>query len=181
MRVISGLRRGHRLKAPSGMETRPTEDKVKESLFNILGKISSDARVLDLFAGSGAIGLEFLSRGAKEAVFIDKSNPSISCIKDNIAHTKFEENSIVMKMDSLRYLDKADMLGEKFDYIYVDPPFKEVELFIKILEKIDKKDILSKDGIILVEHVEELILENTELKLIDERSYGGKYISFYRK
>ncbi len=180
MRVISGIRKGHRLKSPSGMETRPTEDKVKESLFNILGPISNEAKILDLFAGSGSIGIEFLSRGAKECYFIDKSINSIKTIKLNLDHTKLQDRSQVFKLDSLRFLSRASREGLKFDYIYVDPPFKEIGLFVTVLENIYKKDILSEDGLVLVEHTEELNIDKDQLYLVDKRKYGSKYISFYK-
>ncbi len=95
MRVISGDKKGFKLKAPKGMDTRPTEDRIKESLFNILGPINENSIVLDLFSGSGSIGIEFLSRGgAKFVYFIDNSNLSISTIKENIAHTDFEKKNL---------------------------------------------------------------------------------------
>lgn len=181
MRVVSGLRKGHRLKSPNGMDVRPTEDRVKESLFNILGTISTDSQVLDLFAGSGGIGIEFLSRGAAKCIFVDKSINSIKTIHMNIEHTKFEEQSEIIKMDSLRFLDRAESRNLDFDYIYIDPPFEDIELFIKTLEKILKKDILNKDGLILVEHTKELDIEDIGLSLIDKRNYGSKYISFFKK
>lgn len=181
MRVISGIRRGHKLKAPAGMDVRPTEDRVKESLFNILGTISPEALVLDMFAGSGGIGIEFLSRGARECYFLDKSRDSIKIIGENLSHTKLEEAAKVIKTDSLRFLDRAESMGLSFDYIYVDPPFKEAELFTKVLEKISKKDILGSDGLVLVEHEGEISLGEGDLSLVDERKYGNKYISFYKK
>lgn len=181
MRVIAGLRKGHRLKAPAGMETRPTEDRVKESLFNIIGAINTESLTLDLFAGSGSIGIEFLSRGGKISYFIDRSATSIKTINMNLEHTKLQDQARVYKMDSLRFVDRASRDGLKFDYVYIDPPFKEVELFTKILEKIYKKDILNKDGLILVEHTEEIDLGQAEFTLVDKRDYGAKFISFYKK
>ena len=141
MRIISGSRRGLRLKGPKGDQTRPTEDRIKESLFNILYNINGDHVILDLFGGSGSVGLEFLSRGAKKAYFIDKSNNSIACIRDNIAHTKFEDESVVIKNDFQRALKLLSKKKIKFDYIFIDPPY-ERGLISKALDIIGEEDIL---------------------------------------
>ena len=124
MRVISGLKKGHKLKAPKGLEVRPTEDKIKESLFNILGNIDKDSLVLDLFGGSGSIGIEFLSRGARACYFVDISSNSISYIKDNLSHTGLNELANVIKSDSVKAIKQLSNRNLKFDYIYIDPPFR---------------------------------------------------------
>ena len=181
MRVISGERKGHKLKAPKGREVRPTEDKIKESLFNILRPLIDEATVLDLFGGSGAIGIEFLSRGAKKAYFVDISSDSISVIRENLTHTKLIDRSNIITKDAIRALSYFKDNNLRFDYIYLDPPFKEHELLLKTLEIISNKALLSENGIIIVEHEKEFNLENEYYNLIryDYRSYGSKSLSFY--
>lgn len=182
MRVISGLRRGHKLNSPKGMDVRPTEDKVKESLFNILGTIDNDSIVLDLFAGSGSIGIEFLSRGAKESFFVDISSKSIETIRSNLLHTKFVEASTVLKSDALRAIRNLKSKGLKFDYIYVDPPFKDRELLDGVFKSLSENPLIKDDGLLIVEHDSQLILEDeiVNFKKIDERRYGSKIITFFR-
>ena len=183
MRVISGDKKGHRLKAPKGIDVRPTEDKIKESIFNIIRPLQMESIVLDLFAGSGSIGIEFLSRGAKKAYFVDASQKSIEAIKENINHTKLEEKSIVLKIDASRALDKFSRDNLKFDYIYLDPPFRHTELLYKVVSSIDKYDLLKSNGVLLIEHEKELNLEENinNLNKYDFRNYGSKSISFYKK
>lgn len=183
MRVISGEKKGHRLKAPKGMDVRPTEDKIKESIFNIIRPLKIESIVLDLFAGSGSIGIEFLSRGAKKAYFVDASQNSIDVIKENINHTKLGDKSKVLKMDANRALSKFSGDNLKFDYIYLDPPFKYHELLYKVINSIDKYDLLESNGVLLIEHEKELNLEEeiNNLNKYDFRNYGSKSISFYKK
>ena len=183
MRVISGLRKGHKLKTPKGTDVRPTEDRVKESLFNILNIIDENSIILDGFAGSGSIGIEFLSRGAKLAYFVDKSSESIKSIEENLIHTKFKDNSVVIKKDlSLMVKDfKRDNI--KFDYIYLDPPFNQLNLVKNILNDISINEILNNNGKIIIEHEKELELENNlyDFEKTDYRKYGSKVVTFYKK
>ncbi|MCR3957070.1 MAG: 16S rRNA (guanine(966)-N(2))-methyltransferase RsmD [Gudongella sp.] len=182
MRVISGSRKGHRLIAPKGNTVRPTEDRVKESLFNILSPLKNNANVLDLFAGSGGIGIEFLSRGSKRVYFVDRSPESIRAIKKNLEHTKLMDEAEVIKGDARAVIKQFEQGHPAFDYIYVDPPYAEVELFHKILQLIADRGILSDDGIIIVEHDKAMILNNTysNIEVFDNRSYGSKEMTYYR-
>lgn len=182
MRVISGLRKGHRLIAPKGITVRPTEDKIKESLFNILGYIDEDSIVLDAFGGSGSIGIEFLSRGAKTSYFVDKYIESINTIKENLKHTKLLENSNILKSDIFVALKSFGVNKIKFDYIYLDPPYRKDNLIHKLLESISFEDVLQEDGMIIIEHESELDLENniSEFIKFDYRKYGSKSLSFYK-
>lgn len=183
MRVISGLRRGHKLKAPKGKDVRPTEGRVKESLFNILGNIDSNAIILDGFAGTGSIGIEFLSRGAKLCYFVDRSEESIKIIKENLSHTKFTEESIVEKKDLLLLIKDLGRDKIKFDYIYLDPPFNQLNLVEKVLNQISVSNILSDKGKIIIEHEKELELGDKayNFEKTDYRSYGSKSMTYYRK
>jgi 16S rRNA (guanine(966)-N(2))-methyltransferase RsmD len=183
LRVISGIRKGHKLKAPKGMDVRPTEDKVKESLFNILRNIDEDSLVLDLFAGSGAVGIEFISRGAKECYFIDISRNSLDTVKENLIHTNLLEKGIIIKNDAIRSIRNFNSKNLKFDYIFIDPPYRQDGLVEKVLKVICENNILKDTGIIIVEHEKELELETMLycLEKSDCRNYGSKSLSFYRK
>lgn len=183
MRVISGLRKGHKLKAPKGMDVRPTEDRIKESLFNILQSIDQDSSILDGFGGSGSIGIEFLSRGAKTCYFVDSSKESIDIINENLKHTKFVEHSFVIRNDIMIAIKSFGEKKLSFNYIYLDPPFKEHNLIYKSLELIIYENILNYNGIIIIEHEKELKLEENINGLIkfDYRKYGSKSLSFYKK
>ncbi len=183
MRVISGIRKGHKLKSPKGMSVRPTEDRTKESLFNILGHIDENSIVLDGFGGSGSIGIEFLSRGAKICYFVDNSIESINIINENLEHTKLLSQSIVTKSDIIVAIKNFGKKQLKFKYIYLDPPFHQDGLFPKLLETISKEKILANDGIIILEHEKELDLEDnlSGFSKSDFRRYGSKSLSFYKK
>ncbi|MBE5813380.1 MAG: 16S rRNA (guanine(966)-N(2))-methyltransferase RsmD [Clostridiales bacterium] len=175
MRIISGQFRGRKLKTLEGMNTRPTADRVKESLFNILNTKVYDANVLDLFAGSGALGLEALSRGAASCVFVDSSKEAIDIVKENVDLCKVQENSKIINKD---YLEVLKNINNKFDIIFVDPPYsKGIE--IVVLENV--KDILTEDGMVIIEtdHTDIPPEEINGLIKYDSRKYGRTIISFY--
>nr|WP_300005412.1 16S rRNA (guanine(966)-N(2))-methyltransferase RsmD [Tissierella sp.] len=182
MRVISGIRKGHKLKSPKGQLTRPTEDRIKESLFNILGILNKESIVLDLFSGSGSIGIEFLSRGAKEVYFIDSSLDSINTIRENLNHTRLLENSVVYKKDSLQAIRFLKDKSIKFDYIYIDPPFENHELIFNVLKNLGKHPILKENSMIIIEHEKKLNLSDnlSVFEIIDSRDYGSKAITFLK-
>ena len=175
MRVISGQFKGRKLKTLEGINTRPTADRVKESLFNILATKVYDAKVLDLFAGSGSLGLEALSRGAISCVFVDYSKEAINIVKENVKLCRQENNSKFINKD---YTEAINSLNDEFDIIFVDPPYsKGIELLV--LEK--ARNILSKNGIIIVETDQTDIPpdEINGLVKYDSRKYGRTIISFY--
>ena len=148
MRVISGIARGTILKTPIGMLTRPTADRVKEAMFSILQFDLSCARVLDLFGGTGQLGIEALSRGASEAVFVDENDAACKIIRENLARTGFSDRSRVVRSDYASFLRNC---SEKFKIILLDPPY--AELFIEnSLKLITEIDILQTGGIIVAEH-----------------------------
>lgn len=182
MRVISGSRKGHRLKSPKGLDTRPTQDRIKESLFNILGDIKEDSLVLDLFSGSGSVGIEFLSRGSKECYFIDNSLNSIKTIGYNLDATKFNEKSKVYKNDVFKAIQILGKKNMNFHYIFMDPPYRK-NLILSVLESICENNLLKNEGIIIIEHESELILDTHifALNKVDERIYGDKTITFMNK
>ncbi len=148
MRVITGSARGRRLKELEGMETRPTTDRVKEGLFNILQFDIEGRRVLDLFAGTGQLGIECLSRGAVSAVFVDRRADAVRLIRENLKTTELTERARVIPGDSLEVLKG---LREKFDLIFLDPPY-EAGLLEPSLAHIARFDILAPHGIIVAEH-----------------------------
>jgi 16S rRNA (guanine966-N2)-methyltransferase len=152
MRIIAGIVKGFLLKAPKGLDVRPTSDRVKETVFNILSSQIVDAEVLDLFAGTGNLGLEALSRGAASAVFLDVSRKSLEVVKENIAHTNLNDRCEVRKTDALLGIDFFQKNHKKFDLIFCDPPYNQ-GLVGKVLANLDNPDsILSLDGVLIVEH-----------------------------
>lgn len=183
MRVISGSARGKKLVSLEGMNTRPTLDRVKEALFNIIQFDIADKTVLDLFAGSGAIGIEAISRGAKSVTFCDNSIDAIKVIKTNIENTKTSNKATVLNKDymqALKYLAKNNI---QFDIIYLDPPYKTEFANIAIKEIINL-NLLSKDGIIIVETDDakkEETIKKEKIEIFDKRKYGRAILIFIRK
>ena len=151
MRVISGSARGRRLKELQGMDTRPTTDKVKESLFNIIQFESEGRRVLDLFGGTGQLGIEALSRGADHCTFVDMRKEAAALIRENLRLTGLSERSRVVQGDALSFLSSC---GEKFDVILLDPPY-HTELLEKSVKRITEFDILREHGIMICESAAE--------------------------
>ena len=149
MRVIAGSARRTQLKTLEGMDTRPTTDRIKETLFNMIAPYLYDSIFLDLFAGSGGIGIEALSRGAMEAVFVEKNPKAMACVKENLQKTHFERKGMTMQMDVMTALYKLE--GEKqFDYIFMDPPYNH-ELEKSVLTYLAESSLLAEEGIIIVE------------------------------
>ncbi len=149
MRVIAGTARRIQLKTIPGMDTRPTTDRIKETLFNMIQSDLYDTNFLDLFSGSGGVGIEALSRGARECHFIEQNPKACSCIRDNLKATKFDNQAKVMQCDALAGLKSIN--GKYcFDYIFMDPPYNE-DIEKKILEYIIGSELLGEDGVIIVE------------------------------
>lgn len=179
MRVITGTARGRRLKELEGMETRPTTDRVKEGLFNILQFDIEGRKVLDLFAGTGQLGIECLSRGAASAVFVDRRADAVKLIRDNLKTTELTENARVVAGDSMEYLKG---LREKFDIIFLDPPYA-AGLLEEAISHIAAFDILSPHGIIVAEHPVEKVLPalNAPYRLHKTYRYGKIALTLYRR
>lgn len=163
MRVIAGSARRLLLKTPKGLETRPTSDQIKETLFNILMPYLYDANFLDLFSGSGGIGIEALSRGCKSAVFVENSKAALKCIEDNIKNTHFEELSTVYPMDVFSALNQLE-LKTVFDVVFMDPPYNK-ELGKQVLLRLSSSSLINEDSIIVFE-----ANKDTDISYID--SYG---------
>ncbi len=181
MRIISGTARGTNLYTLEGETTRPTLDRVKEALFNIIQNDIREANVLDLFAGSGALGLEALSRGATKTVFCDTSKEAIKIINKNIEKTKFENNSIVLNED---YTKIVQNLKDKFDLIFIDPPYKK-DIAVDAVKKIIEQDLLTNNGIIILETDNEQReleqLKRIDVNIYDLRKYGRIKLIFLNR
>lgn len=160
MRVIAGEARSLPLKTVKTNEVRPTTDKIKETLFNMLMPYLNGCRFLDLFAGSGAIGIEAISRGAQRCVFVDNNRASQKCIEDNLAFTKFTDRSELLKTDVGSALVRLDS-REQFDIIFMDPPYNK-DLEKEALTAIAKSHLLAEDGLIVVEASRETDLSYVE-------------------
>ncbi|WP_055079107.1 16S rRNA (guanine(966)-N(2))-methyltransferase RsmD [Lagierella massiliensis] len=176
MRVISGKKKGMKLLSTKDSYTRPTEDRIKESIFNSLFSIEEGSKALDLFAGTGGIGIEFLSRGCDFAVFCDKSRTNINCIKENLKKTDLLNNAKIFHGDNERNLFNIKAENMKFDYIFLDPPYNQINLYYDSLEFIKENSLLNEDGIVIVESEQELEIEYYDIIKIKE--YGKKIIYF---
>lgn len=179
MRVITGSARGRRLGELKGMETRPTTDKVKESIFNCIQFEVQDARVLDLFAGTGQLGIEALSRGARSALFVDRRADAVKLVRENLALCRLEENAQVICGDSLAALGTQ---SGRFDIIFLDPPY-ESGLLEQAMEKIVSFDILAPHGIIVAESAADKILPELfpPYSVYREYRYGKIKVTFCRR
>ncbi|MCR5137274.1 MAG: 16S rRNA (guanine(966)-N(2))-methyltransferase RsmD [Oscillospiraceae bacterium] len=178
MRVITGIAGGRKLKSPSGDGVRPTADQVKQAMFNILQFDLEGRRVLDLFAGTGQLGIEALSRGAREAVFTDSSRSSVELIRQNLSLCRLEGAGRVLKTDALSYLSR----GERFDVILIDPPY-DAGLYTAVLEKINSVDNLNEGGIIVCEARAGTALPEMKppYRKLREKTYGSVKICLFTK
>ncbi|MDD3141972.1 MAG: 16S rRNA (guanine(966)-N(2))-methyltransferase RsmD [Lachnospiraceae bacterium] len=164
MRVISGIAKRLQLKTLDGLDTRPTTDRIKETLFNMINHELYDCAFLDLFSGSGAIGIEALSRGACKAVFVELNPRAVICIKDNLNYTKLETNATILAMDAASALRKLDGV-QKFDFIFMDPPYGK-SLEKQMLEIIAEIDLLEEEGVVIVEAA-----KGTDFSYLDDWGY----------
>ncbi|MGI6576255.1 MAG: 16S rRNA (guanine(966)-N(2))-methyltransferase RsmD [bacterium] len=181
MRVIAGLAKGRLLCCPKGKTIRPTSDRVKEALFNIIINWVDGAQVLDLFAGTGSLGIEALSRGARQAIFVDRDQESIKLIKKNLERTGLLAQAIVYRKDALVFLQYIARKGNVFDLIFSDPPYGKV-LANRIIQLVAGGSLLHSAGLLIVEHSprESLPAQIMNLGLWQQRSYGDTVLSFYR-
>lgn len=177
MRIISGSRRGHKLYEFSGDNIRPTTDRVKESVFNLIQEFIPSAKVLDLFAGSGSLGFEALSRGAESAVFVDKDISSIGVIKKNAESLRLDG----VKILHMSYEDFFKNSKDCFDIIFLDPPYNKG--FIEpVLTDITKNGRISEDGIVVLESDDSDMHGDVDgLIILKQRKYGRSYITVYQR
>ena len=179
MRVIAGRARGVALKTPNGLQTRPTADRVKEAMFSIINFDIPGARILDLFGGTGQLGIEALSRGAKRAVFVDESDKACRLIRENLQRTRLEQDGTVVRSDYMAYLSRC---RETFNIIFLDPPYAEVFLE-NALKRITEIDILQSGGIIVTERPvgKELSFEWEGYTRSKDYKYGNTLVTLFRK
>ena len=179
MRIISGKARGTKLYTLEGDITRPTLDRVKESLFNIIQNDIVGSSFLDMFSGSGAIGLEAASRGAKEVILCEKNKEAISVIKKNIEKTHLD-----VKLYEMPYEKMLESLNEKIDIVYIDPPYK-TDLAYESVKRILEKDLLNTDSLIIIETDEEerviKQIDELEVEIINKRKYGRVHLIFLKR
>lgn len=188
MRIVAGQFKGRRLKTLKGSEVRPTADRVKESLFRIFGKLVVDADFLDLCAGTGNIGLEALSQGARSATFIDNNYHCIRIIESNLEMCGFHRKHPhvrLIHLDAQKALARLGKRKAKFDLIYFDPPYAS-KIYAPCLKQIAEADLLSPDGVIVIEHRKDKVVKWTEPLVLDElflsrqELYGDTMLSFYK-
>lgn len=178
MRIIAGSRRGHKLFDFDGTDIRPTTDRVRESMFNLIMPFIPDARVLDLFGGSGALSLEALSRGAESAVICDCDSRSVELIKRNVSALRFDTSVKIAATTAQRFVEET---SDSFDVVFLDPPYNKG--FIEpIITALYENDVVASDGIIVLES------DNTDehgefdgFEMLKQRKYGRTYITVYHK
>ena len=187
MRITSGLLKSRTIKEPRNI--RPTQDKVRKALFDTLQAKVPDSCFLELFAGSGAVGIEALSNGAKEVIFVEKDRRCCKVIQDNLGQLglmtkpkRLPENVSILATDSFKAIDFFDKNNKRFDIVFLDPPYY-MDLAKKALQKLSACDILAPHGLIVAEHNKRDILDSCigDLTCFKQKRYGDKFLSFYSK
>ncbi|MBE6054924.1 MAG: 16S rRNA (guanine(966)-N(2))-methyltransferase RsmD [Clostridium sartagoforme] len=180
MRIIAGKARGRKILPPATMETRPTLDRVKESMFSIIQNYIPESVVVDVFAGTGSLGLEAASRGAKEVYLIDKSNTTFPILKQNVENLKFQDCCFPINLDSYDALESLSKKGKVFDIIFIDPPYCK-EMIPKAVEIIKENGLLKKDGVIVtkIDSIEEIYEGYKDIKLLKSKKYGNTTVCIY--
>lgn len=181
MRVITGIAKGRKLKMPGGGKTRPAMDKVKGSTFNIIAPLVHDARFLDLFAGSGNLGIEALSRGASYAAFVDTSRECTKTIKENLDLTRLGENAEVFTMDCLKFL-KTRNFDKPFDVVFIDPPYLK-GLLEPLLDYLPQCSSFNTETLFIIERQKKDdigLSQREKLEQVDERNFGDTVVTYFR-
>ena len=181
MRVVAGERKGMPLKAIDGNTTRPTTDKVKESIFNMIGPFFEGGIALDLFAGSGGLGIESLSRGVDKAIFVEKDNRAFQVLTDNIKKCRYEDVAELFRTDAMRAVKGLLKRDIVLDYLFVDPPYHKKEYYDLVQTLVDGEK-LAPSATIMCEHSKEITLPEQYglFELVRQETYGGTIISIYR-
>ncbi len=181
MRVVGGSAKGTILKTARGEKIRPTSDKIRESLFNILAADIEKSSFLDCYAGSGAVGIEALSRGAKKAIFVESNKDAISIIRENLERCHLEKKAVVIHKSFERSARKIKEFQNSLDLIFVDPPYQGID-YRKILEITGKQKLLHRNGWLIIEHLKKETLPHVyyDLNKVKLKSYGQTALSFYR-
>lgn len=180
MRIIAGKYKSRVIQIPRSIKVRPMQDRVKESIFNILGKNCIGAKVLDLFSGSGSLGMEALSRGAAEVTFIDNNRTCIETIRKNLKTINIEKNVSVIRSDALKAIKRFGAEKESFDLIFLDPPYY-MGLIEKALLAIDRYGIMNDSSVVIAHYFKKEIVPESigRIRLMRQNLYGDKIISFY--
>ncbi|SES39776.1 16S rRNA (guanine(966)-N(2))-methyltransferase RsmD [Salipaludibacillus aurantiacus] len=181
MRVVSGQNKGLVLKSVPGKTTRPTSDKVKEAVFNMVGPYFKGGMMLDLYAGSGAMGIEAISRGMEKAVFVDRERKAVETVYTNIKAAGLEARAEVFRTEAHRALKALKKKSSQFRFIFLDPPYAKQKLNEE-LAFIDENELLQEDGFIVAEHSSKIFLESTFLNFSKQReeTYGDTVITIFQ-
>jgi len=186
MRIIAGTFRSRQLKSLKGMALRPTSDNLRETLFNVLGGLVVDARFMDLFAGTGAVGIEALSRGASEAIFVEKHPPAVALIKENLESLEIREGARVVASDALKALERLvkepSAANARIDILFLDPPYAEAEAYKTVLAFLGGANLLAENAVVIAEHQRSLDLPETfgKLERVRVLRQGDAALTFYR-
>jgi 16S rRNA (guanine966-N2)-methyltransferase len=186
MRIIAGTYRSRLLKSPKGMALRPTSDKLRETLFNVLGELVVDARFTDLYAGTGAVGIEAISRGAREAVFVEKHPPTAALIKKNLESLEIRKGVLVLALDALKALERLAeepaTTNARIDLLFIDPPYAETEQYKIVLTFLGSANLLAENAVVIAEHRRSLDLPETfgKLERVRVLRQGDAALSFFR-
>jgi 16S rRNA (guanine(966)-N(2))-methyltransferase RsmD len=182
MRIIAGNFRGRKLVSPKNSPIRPTSDRVKEALFNMIGPKIPGSRVLDLFAGTGSLGLEAISRGAEYAVFVEKNAVSVKTLNENIWLLNIREDCEIIMADAVDALSRLDAKNITFDIVFVDPPYWE-NLYKKVLSALAGYDIIKNGGLVIFEHPSDIDIDKDKHSFvpIKKKRYGSTSISILAK
>jgi 16S rRNA (guanine(966)-N(2))-methyltransferase RsmD len=186
MRIIAGAYRSRQLKSLKGMALRPTSDKLRETLFNVLGDLVVDARFADLFAGTGAVGIEALSRGAREAIFVEKLSPAAALIKKNLESLEIRKGARVLPLDALlalkRLAEEPAAAGTRLDIIFLDPPYADVEQYKNVLSFLGGANLLAENAVVIAEHQRSLDLPESfgKLERVRVLRQGDAALTFFR-
>ncbi|MBY0755535.1 16S rRNA (guanine(966)-N(2))-methyltransferase RsmD [Clostridium sardiniense] len=181
MRIIAGKARGRKILSPATYETRPTLDRVKEAMFSMIQGYIPEAIVVDVFAGTGSLGLEAASRGAKECYLFDKSEVTFPLLKENVENLKFTDFCHPLKIDAYAGLKMLAKKGKRFDLVFIDPPYCK-EMIPEAIKTIKENDMLNEDGIIVtkIDSIEERYEGYEDIKLTRSKKYGNTTVCFYK-
>jgi len=180
LRVIAGSAKGAKLKAPKGATVRPTADRVKEALFSILGSRVGNSLFLDLYAGSGAVGIEALSRGSSFCIFVDNRKKNLAVIRENLAKTRFADRSRLINADVEKTASILAREGVKADLVYLDPPYNHSDIG-PVINIIFKKGIVAENSLLIIEHSYSSLQRLDEFNIFRQKKYGDTWLTFILK